>query len=62
MRNQCDPGPFNLNRHNAPRAGSDKRFVLALRQALGLEALPNLDFAHLPTSTEEEDAIVTETA
>lgn len=39
--------------------------TLARRQALGLDSLPNLDFGHLdsfPGTTEQEDAIVTETA
>jgi len=38
---------------------------LALRQALGLDALPNLDFGSLdslPETNAQEAAIVTETA
>jgi len=50
-------------------AGGERRGgrtpALALRQALGLDALPNLDFGSLdslPETTTQEDAIVTETA
>lgn len=52
---------YNLERsHQGYRLGG-RTPALALRQALGIETLPNLDFANMPTSTEEENTPVTET-